>query len=56
MNDVEIIDPRFASYVMGNAPLEKLATGFRWVEGPVWTSAGDGVHCVSPEGTLLGKI
>ncbi len=36
MDDVEIIDPRFASYVMGNAPLEKLATGFRWVEGPVW--------------------
>lgn len=36
MDNVEIIDPRFASYVMGNAPLEKLATGFRWVEGPVW--------------------
>ncbi len=25
-------------------------------EGNVWTSAGDGVHCVSPEGRLLGKI
>jgi len=22
----------------------------------IWTSAGDGVHCYSPDGTLLGKI
>ena len=25
-------------------------------DGRVWTSAGDGVHCISPEGALLGKI
>jgi len=25
-------------------------------QGNVWTSADDGVHCYSPEGTLLGKI
>ncbi|WP_129663243.1 SMP-30/gluconolactonase/LRE family protein [Phytoactinopolyspora endophytica] len=25
-------------------------------EGFLWCSAGDGVHCVSPDGTLLGKI
>ena len=25
-------------------------------QGNLWTSAGDGVHCVSPEGVLLGKI
>lgn len=24
--------------------------------GNVWTSAGDGVHCFAPDGTLLGKI
>ena len=24
--------------------------------GNIWTSAGDGVHCYSPEGELLGKI
>lgn len=34
--DFEILDDRFRAYVMGNAPLERLATGFRWVEGPVW--------------------
>ena len=25
-------------------------------EGNVWSSAGDGVHCISPEGVLLGRI
>ena len=33
------------------------ADGFRLdTDGNVWTSAGDGVHCISPEGVLLGKI
>jgi gluconolactonase len=26
------------------------------IDGNVWTSAGDGVHCYSPQGKLLGKI
>ena len=31
--------------------------GFRLdVSGNIWTSAGDGVHCYAPDGTLLGKI
>ncbi|MEK0084814.1 SMP-30/gluconolactonase/LRE family protein [Benzoatithermus flavus] len=25
-------------------------------EGRIWTSAGDGVHCYTPDGQLLGKI
>ena len=36
MTFFEIIDPAFSRFVMGNAPLKKLATGFDWVEGPVW--------------------
>ncbi|HWG67561.1 MAG TPA: SMP-30/gluconolactonase/LRE family protein, partial [Rhodanobacteraceae bacterium] len=36
MSDCEILDPRFRSMVLPNAPLEKLADGFRWLEGPVW--------------------
>ena len=36
MSFYEAIDPVFASYVMGNAPVKQLATGFDWVEGPVW--------------------
>jgi len=31
--------------------------GFRFdVDGNLWSSAGDGVHCFAPDGTLLGKI
>src|SRR6266851_1414809 len=34
-----------------------LADGFRLAsDGNLWTSAGDGVHCFSPAGELLGKI
>lgn len=25
-------------------------------DGRIWTSAADGVHCLTPEGTLIGKI
>lgn len=25
-------------------------------QGRIWTSAGDGVHCYDPDGTLIGKI
>ena len=32
----ESLDPRFARFVMFNAPLKRLATGFDWAEGPVW--------------------
>jgi len=33
---VDIVDRRFAHYLLDNAGLEALATGFRWVEGLVW--------------------
>lgn len=36
MSGFEILDPRFGDMVLPNAPLEKLAEGFRWLEGPVW--------------------
>ena len=32
----DIRDPRFSHYILGNASLEELATGFRWLEGLVW--------------------
>ena len=41
MNGFEILDPRFAHYVLDNAPLEELATGFRWIEGLVWMGDAD---------------
>jgi len=33
---VRVLDPRFARYVVGLATVERLATGCRWAEGPVW--------------------
>lgn len=34
-----------------------IADGFRLdIDGNVWTSAGDGVHCYTPEGERIGRI
>ncbi len=40
---VEILDPRFASIRIFSAAVERLYTGCRWSEGPVWI--GDGRYC-----------
>ena len=37
---VQILDPSFAKFRIFQSALERLATGFRWAEGPVWF--GDG--------------
>jgi gluconolactonase len=37
---VEIVDPRFGGLVVGHEIVERLWTGGRWLEGPVWF--GDG--------------
>jgi gluconolactonase len=37
---VEVLDPRFVQYRLGSAAVERLWTGGRWTEGPVWF--GDG--------------
>jgi len=37
---VQVLDPSFAPYRLPLAAVERLATGFRWAEGPVWF--GDG--------------
>jgi len=41
MDGFEILDDRFRSYVLPNAPLVKLAEGFAWLEGPVWFADQD---------------
>ena len=33
---IDVLDPRFLKYRVMNASIERLATGFRWCEGPVW--------------------
>jgi len=37
---IQIIDQSFARYRLASTKVERLATGFRWAEGPVWF--GDG--------------
>ncbi len=37
---VEVVDPRFSKYVLISAAVERLYTGARWTEGPVWFADG----------------
>jgi gluconolactonase len=37
---VRVLDPSFAAYQQRNAKVERIASGMRWCEGPVWF--GDG--------------
>jgi gluconolactonase len=41
MDAFESRSPRFSRYVLFNAPVEELACGFRWLEGPVWFGDAD---------------
>jgi gluconolactonase len=41
MTFFEAIDPVFRSFVLGNAPVKQIATGFDWTEGPVWFGDAD---------------
>lgn len=43
--NIVILDQRFEKYVVSNARIEKLLTGARWAEGPVWF--GDGHYLYS---------
>ena len=37
---IKVLDPRFQPLILGNAAVERIATGMRFCEGPVWF--GDG--------------
>ncbi len=38
--DVLVLDPLFAKYKIGMAPVERLHTGMYWAEGPAWSGWG----------------
>jgi gluconolactonase len=42
IGSVERLDPALDALVPADARIEKLADGFTWAEGPVWTTAGGG--------------
>src|SRR5215831_2543818 len=41
---IQVVDPSFNKYRINSAAVERLATGFRWCEGPAWF--GDGRYLV----------
>ncbi len=38
--DVVVLEPAFAKYKVGSAPIQRLHTGTLWAEGPAWSGAG----------------
>jgi SMP-30/Gluconolactonase/LRE-like region len=47
---IQILDPSFAKYRLNNAGVERIATGMRWAEGPVWF--GDGRYLLWSDAAL----
>ncbi len=39
--DVVALEKEFTKYRLGSALIERVATGFRWAEGPAWNGAGN---------------
>ena len=46
-------DPRFDALVPPGAKLEKLAGGFKWTEGPVWTREGALLFAEIPANNII---
>jgi gluconolactonase len=42
---VEVLDPRFEKYRLMSASVERIASGCRWAEGPVWFGDGRYLLC-----------
>jgi gluconolactonase len=38
--DIIVLDPSFKSLLLGITAVHRVATGFRWAEGPAWSSEG----------------
>src|SRR6185437_16654444 len=47
---IRTLDPSFNKYRIYNAALERLATGYRWAEGPCWF--GDGRYLLWSDAAL----
>jgi gluconolactonase len=38
--DIIVVDPAFKQYLLGITAIRRVATGFKWAEGPAWSSEG----------------
>ena len=38
--EFQVVDQRFLAVAYGNVHLERLASGYRWAEGPAYFAAG----------------
>ena len=38
--DIIVIDPSFNQYLLGITAIRRVATGFKWTEGPAWSNEG----------------
>jgi gluconolactonase len=38
--DIIVIDPEFKRYLLGITAIRRVWTGFKWAEGPAWSSEG----------------
>ena len=38
--DIIVIDPAFKQRLLGITAIRRVATGFKWAEGPAWSSEG----------------
>lgn len=58
---IRVFDVADGKTLSGGAVLAEISPGIPDglrvdAEGRIWVGAGDGVHCLAPDGTLLGKI
>jgi len=49
---LERLDPAIDSLISANAKLERLVTGFKWTEGPVWIRSGYLLFAEIPSNTI----
>jgi gluconolactonase len=42
---IHALDPRFEKYWLKLSAVERIATGLRWAEGPVWFGDGRYLFC-----------
>ncbi len=53
---IQILDPSLAEYRVASSSLEQVATGARWLEGPVWFGDGRYLLVSDIRGRFLSRL